>query len=87
MPSMYWFDIGLGPLLTYLDRRLAGIPITSLPVAGPTAEDDIHPMVPPVQQLYKVVAYADDVKPSITYMQEFFLVDKACSLLERALKG
>jgi hypothetical protein len=84
VPSMYWFGIGIDPLLTYLDRRLAGIPITSLPVAGPRAEDDIHPVLPPVQQLYKVVAYADDVKPSITSMQEFLLVDKACSLLERA---
>ena len=84
VPSMYWFGIGIDHLLTYLDIRLAGIPITSLPVAGPRAEDDIHPVLPPVQQLYKVVAYADDVKPSITSMQEFLLVDKACSLLERA---
>ena len=40
--------------------------------------------LPPLQQHYKVVAYADDVKPSITTMQEFYLVDNACSLLERA---
>ena len=40
--------------------------------------------MPPMQQLYKLVAYADDVKPSITSMQEFFLVDQACSLIERA---
>ena len=31
-----------------------------------------------------MIAYADDVKPSITSMQEFFLVDQACSMLERA---
>ena len=37
-----------------------------------------------MEQSYKVVAYADDVKPSITTMQEFFLVDEACALLERA---
>ena len=37
-----------------------------------------------MQQLYKVVAYADDVKPSISSMQEFFLVDQACSMIERA---
>ena len=34
--------------------------------------------------MYKVVAYADDMKPSITTMDEFYLVDRACALLERA---
>ena len=84
VPSMYWFGIGIDPLLTYLDRRLSGIPMTSLPVAGPTTEDLAGNTLPPLQQHYKVVAYADDVKPSITSMQEFHLVDQACSLLERA---
>ena len=37
-----------------------------------------------MQQLYKVVAYADDVKPSISSMHEFILVDNACCLIERA---
>jgi hypothetical protein len=27
VPSMYWFGIGINPLLTYLDKRLSGIPI------------------------------------------------------------
>ena len=80
---MYWFGIGIDPLLIYLDRRLSGIPITSLPVAGPTPEGAAGNTLPPLQQHYKVVAYADDVKPSITSMQEFLLVDQACSLLER----
>ena len=31
-----------------------------------------------------MVAYADDVKPSISSMQEFLLVDNACCLIERA---
>ena len=84
VPSMYWFGVGIDPLLIYLDRRLAGIPIIALPAAGPTSEGAAGPVLPPVQQHYKVVAYADDVKPSITSMQEFHLVDKACALLERA---
>ena len=84
VPSMYWFGIGIDPLLNYLDRRLSGIPVTSLPVAGPTPEGAAGHALPPLQQHYRVVAYADDVKPAITCMQEFQLVDHACSLLERA---
>ena len=84
VPSMYWFAIGIDPLLVYLERRLSGIPITSLPVAGPPTENAASPLLPPCQQSYKVIAYADDVKPSITTMQEFFLVDQACSMLEKA---
>lgn len=33
--SMQWFGFGIDPLLRYLDRRLKGILITSLPVLGP----------------------------------------------------
>ena len=84
VPSMYWFAIGIDPLLVYLERRLTGIPITSLPVSGPCLPNSAHHVLPPMKQLYKLVAYADDVKPSITSMQEFFLVDQACSLIERA---
>ena len=84
VPSMYWFGLGIDPLLVYLERRLSGIPMASLHVAGPTAEGADSHVLPQVQQLYKVVAYADDVKPGISTMQEFSLVDRACSLLERA---
>ena len=37
-----------------------------------------------IKQVFKLVAYADDVKPAISCMAEFELVDKACTLLERA---
>ena len=30
------------------------------------------------------MAFADDVNPAITTMEEFYLVDNACALLERA---
>ena len=36
VPSMFWFAVGIDPLLVYLEKRLTGIPITSLPVLGPT---------------------------------------------------
>ena len=68
----------------YLEKRLTGIQIASLPIHGPTEETSASPTLQQTQQLYKVVAYADDVKPSITSMQEFYLVDNACALLERA---
>ena len=84
VPSMFWFAAGIDPLLFYLEKRLVGIPITKLPVLGPTLQTDLSASLPPIEQVYKVVAYADDVKPSITTMQEFLLVDEACSLLERA---
>ena len=32
VPSMFWFAVGIDPLLNYLDKRLIGIPIASLPV-------------------------------------------------------
>ena len=84
VPSMYWFAIGIDALLVYLEKRLAGIPITSLPMHGPTMEHSSSNTLPAMKQLYKVIAYADDVKPGIATMQEFYLVDNACALLERA---
>ena len=88
---MYWFGVGMGKgidhLLVYLEKRLTGIPITSLPVQGPVEEAAAganSANLPDLQQRYKVVAYADDVKPSITSMHEFNLVNQACALLERA---
>ena len=81
---MYWFAAGIDPLLVYLDKKLTGIPIISLPVLGPTTESFPTRTLPPLKQLYKVVAYADDVKPSITSMAEFYMVDEACAILERA---
>ena len=131
IPSMFWFAIGLDPLLFFLERPLAGIPVFRLPLAGPNQEDGTGPQpVPepgpetnspsdhlpvqappsspsklldldpaPVQSLqppptqdpvlkleetYKLIAYADDVKASISCMNDFFIVIGGCSLLERA---
>ena len=85
IPSMFWFAIGIDPLLVYLEKRLTGIPITSLPVSGPTEEHVKERVLPPAQQLYKLVAYADDVKQAISNMSEFNLIDNACTLLEKRL--
>ena len=74
VPSMFWFATGIDPLLVYLDKRLEGIPITSLPVHGPVQEGDHHAVLQPLQQRFKLMAYADDVKPDISSTSEFNLV-------------
>ena len=61
IPSMTWFAYGIDPLLHYLDRRLTGITIHSLPALGPCEEDATPP--PPIIEKYRVIGYADDMKP------------------------
>ena len=82
LPSMDLFSHGIDPLLSYLERRLKGILISSSPVHGPSLF--LAPPPPPVEERYRVVGFADDVKPAITTIQEFLLVDKAMSLFEQA---
>ena len=83
VPSMFWFATGLDGFLLLLLRELKGIPLHSLPVQGPSQENMPH-LLPPLTQTYKLVSYADDVKPGIKDIEEFIVVDDACSLLERA---
>ena len=81
--SMDWFSFGIDPLLRYLDKRLMGILIASLPVSGPSLEGEMVPL-PPLEERFKLMAYCDDVKPSITTMAEFSTVDQACTLFEKS---
>ena len=63
--SMEWFTYGIDPVINYLEKRLRGILIHSLPVHGPLPS----PLAPPLssQELrYKVIAYCDYVKPATT---------------------
>ena len=80
---MHWFAYGIDPLLDYLDKRLTGILIHSLPLHGPSPVGAASPL-PPLEVRYKVVGYADDMKPAVTSMQEFILVDSASALFERS---
>ena len=80
--SMGWFAVGIDPLLLYLERRLAGIPICSLPTFGPSFQDGTLPL--PVEERYKVYCLADDVKPGVASLEEFALVDHAAGLFERS---
>ena len=82
-PSGIWFCFAIDPLISYLVKRLSGILTHSLPVHGPMLEGQVTP-IPPVEQRYKVLGYLDDLKPAITSMAEFFLVDRACRLFEES---
>ena len=82
-PSGIWFCYAIDPLLVYLEKRLQGIPIYSLPVHGPVLQGQAVPL-PPLETRYRVLGYLDDCKPAITTMAEFQLVDTACSLFERS---
>ena len=79
---MHLFSYGIDPLLCYLEKRLRGILIYSLPVQGPVLHGE--PPIKPTEERYKVIGYADDVKPAITSMEKFRLVDRAMALFEQA---
>ena len=82
LPSMHLFSFGIDPILGYLEKRLKGILITSLPVLGPTFAG--CPPLKPLEERFKVIGYADDVKPATTCMEEFLIVDRAMHLFEQA---
>ena len=84
-PSSILFNFGIDPHLTWLDKRLKGIPIYKQPAQGPLLQGQIRQLQPlVVQETYKVIGYVDDVKPSITSMSEFILIDEGSSIFERA---
>ena len=76
---MEWLSFGIDPLIRYLEKRLHGIVIASLPMYGPVLQHQKMPL-PAMEERYKLMTYCDDVKPSITSMAEFITVDRACSL-------
>lgn len=81
---MFFFAYGIDPLITYLERRLTGILICSLPVLGPVLESSMSRTLPPMEERYRVISYADDLKPAIATMEEFKLVNSASALFEAA---
>ena len=68
--------------MAYLEKRLEGIPIISLPVSGPCEAGKCRPE--PIVERYKVIGLADDVKPSVSSMAEFAVVDQAAALFEQS---
>ena len=57
-----------------------GIHICSIPAPGPNLPDGTPPQ--PVTERYSVYGYADDVKPALTSMSKFALVNHAVTLFE-----
>ena len=81
-PSSILFCHGIDPHLLWLDNRLKGIDIYSQPVLGPAIQGEQFPIT--LTENFKVVGYIDDVKPAITSLSEFSLVDHGSSLFEKA---
>ena len=113
--AMEIFTYGMDPVLCYLEKRLKGILIHSLPVQGPLlrtalppppvyapppavgglqALPDRPPSPPPRQRLilpaqlpsietrYKIIAFCDDLKPAVTNIYEFLLVERVMTIFE-----
>ena len=62
-PSSALFCYGIDPHLAWLDNRLQGIDIYSMPAAGPTLKSETFPIS--VTETYRVIGYIDDVKPEL----------------------
>ena len=71
-PSSILFCYALDPHLDWLEKRLRGIPIYTSKFLSPSTSTDV----------YKLMAYIDDVKPIVTSMQEFKLIDQGSALFE-----
>ena len=65
-------------------KNLTGILVYSLPVLGPVPKNSTLSALPNLEERFKVISYADDLKPSIMNMEEFSLVNYASSLFESA---
>ena len=76
------FCYGIDPHLAWLERRLQGILIYKQHALGPLLPGHIFP--PTVETRYKVIGYIDDIKPAITTMNEFLMVDRGSALFEAA---
>ena len=72
-PSSILFCYGLDPHLDWLESRLSGIPIYK----------DVN-CLNSNTEVYKLMAYVDDVKPSISCMNDFTVVDHGSALFEGA---
>ena len=84
VPSIFFFAYGIDPLITYLEQRLTGILICSMPVLGPTVESALSASLPALEERYRVISYANYLKPAVVSMEEFSLVNNASAMFEAA---
>ena len=82
-PSWTWFGYGIDPLLIYLQNRLSGILIHSLPVIGLNNKKEPR-RLQSLGQCYTVIGYCDDLKPAISNLEEFYMIDEAVRNFENA---
>ena len=103
--AMEIFTFGMDPVLGYLEKRLEGILIHSLPVQGPLPLHAPCPpppqplglgnlppapappdpsRLPPLETRYKIIAFCDDLKPAITSIYEFHLVEWIMTIFEQS---
>ena len=81
-PSSILFCYGIDPHLDWLDKRLTGITIYRMPAPGPVLQTQPFPLT--ISEQYKLIGYIDDVKPAISCMAEFSLVDRGALIFEKA---
>ena len=112
--AMEIFTFGMDPVLGYLEKRLKGILIHSLPVQGPVlshapsspscppppTQGSLPPpplpppslchqppnilTLPPLETRYTIIAFCDDLKPAITSIYEFHLVEWVMTIFEKS---
>ena len=80
--SMLLFLYNMDPCIQYLDRRLTGISLYKMPVAGPICQEGTP--LEPLEESYKVKGYADDLKAALTTMAEFLLLNMVLTIFEGA---
>ena len=71
----------MDPLLHYLEKRLTGITIHSSPIFGPPYLGESMKRKY-IDYKYKLAGYCDDVKPALTNINEFKILDKGVKLFE-----
>ena len=81
-PSMLLFLYNVDPVIVFLEKRLTGILLYSMPVLGPGLPG--QPNLPHSDEKYTIKGYADDLKPAITNMGEFVMVDNIIREFEAA---
>ena len=79
---MIWFIVAMDPLLKSLKRLLKGIVIRTVVVEGPLEEGKVGPLL--LEEKFSVNGYADDLKLSISSLDEIKTVVEQCAKLEKA---